>query len=78
MANPNLFDLGRGDVVLTAGVLARIRAGSLTLNLLGENAEVRLDKPTADAIVVGTKSIKVFHSVHGHRILDSGVLNKLT
>ena len=78
MPNPTVFDVQRGDVLLTAAVLARIRNGTLVLNLLGENAEVRLDKQTADAIVAGSKSIKVFHGPHGHRSLTQQVLNGLT
>jgi hypothetical protein len=78
MPNPTLFCLIRGDVVLTASVLQRIRNGSLTLSLLSENAEVRLDKPTADAVVAGTATVKVLHTVHGHRSLNQQVLSALT
>jgi hypothetical protein len=78
VANPILFDLGRGDVVLTAAVLARIRAGSLTLNLLGDRAEIRFDAPTANAVLAGTATVKVLHSAQGHRVITQQVLNGLT
>jgi hypothetical protein len=73
-----LFDVQRGDVTLTAAVLARIRAGQLTLNLLGENSEVRFDAALANAVVAGTKSLRILHSAHGHRALNAAALNGLT
>ena len=78
MANITLFDVQRGDVTLTAAMLARIQAGGLVLHLLGENAEVKLDAPTAAAVLAGTKTLKVLHSNHGHRALTAAVLNGLT
>jgi hypothetical protein len=43
MANPTLFDVQKGDIVLNAALLAKVRAGTLVLHLLGEQAEVKFD-----------------------------------
>jgi hypothetical protein len=77
MANITLFDVQRGDVTLTAAVLTRIRNGTLVLSLLGEKAEVKFDAPTANAVLAGTATVKVFHSAHGHRVISAAVLNGL-
>jgi hypothetical protein len=78
MANPTLFATRIGDVVLTAAVLARIRAGTLTLSLLGEQREVKFDAATANAVLAGTATVKVLHSVQGHHVISAAVLNGLT
>jgi hypothetical protein len=78
MANITLFDIRRGDVTLTAAVLARIQSGALTLYLLTENGEVKLDAAAANAIVAGTKTLRVLHSSHGHKTVNSTVLAALT
>jgi hypothetical protein len=77
MANVTLFDVQRGDVVLTAALLTRIQSGAITLILMTETAEVKLDAQAVAAVLAG-KSLKVFHSIHGHRALNAAVLNNLT
>jgi hypothetical protein len=78
MANIVLFDIKRGDVTLTAAVLARIQAGTLTLFLLTENGEMKFDAVEANAVIAGTKTLRVLHSVHGHRALNAAALAGLT
>ena len=78
MAHPILFDIRRGDVTLTATTLSRIQSGTLTLYLVTETAEVKLDAASVSAIQAGAKTLNVLHSVHGHRALNAAVLNNLT
>jgi hypothetical protein len=78
MSNPTLFCLRRGDVVLNSATLTRIQNGSLVLYLMTENGETRLDAPAVTAILAGTKTVKVLHSVAGHRSITAATLNALT
>jgi hypothetical protein len=78
MANITLFDTQRGDVTLTAAMLTQIRNGGLTLNLFSEKGDQKFDASLANAVVAGTASLKVAHSAHGHRGVNSTVLSNLT
>ena len=79
MANITLFDIGRGDITLTAALLVRIRAGTFALTLHDEKSgSVRFDSVVANAVVNGTTTVRALHPAHGHRVLDSSVLSKLT
>jgi hypothetical protein len=78
MANITVFDSTRGDVTLTAAVLTRIRNGQLTLTLLGDRGDVRIDATLAEAIVAGTASLSVVAQHHGKRSLNKDSLAALT
>jgi hypothetical protein len=79
MPNPTLFCLNRGDVVLTAALLTRIRNGIFALTLWDEkNGAVKFDSVVANAIVNGTTTLRALHPAHGHRSLTQQVLNGLT
>jgi patatin-like phospholipase/acyl hydrolase len=78
MANITVFDTTRGDVVLTAALLTRIRNGTFALTVFADKGDVKINKPVADAIVAGTTSLVVVAPHKGGHKLDKDSLAALT